>query len=345
MTHPVQARDSLYRDGFQNVYILTDGLNGFIEKCLTPVSLRDEILPSGTSDKIKAWRAFFLGSVSSQEKSDTSVEIISGGSLIDANTLEKQLESKNTKVIDLRSQPQYSTSHIKNSISLNIENLRTNIDGVGSMLQPVDMLTRQFSLIGIKPEDNVVIVYNSKTQDATLVAIALERIGHTSYEILTGGFAAWESAKKSVVTDLPEIVVSNYPNAGADKFTLDYKTVLQYVKSKKAIILDVRPSDYFNGTKSDEARAGHIPGAINRPFSEDIIVTNEVAQFKPIEELAKAYEQIIPSKNSTVIVHCRTGHQASQTFFVLRRLLGYKNVLWYDAGWTQWAAIKELPIE
>ena len=45
-----------------------------------------------------------------------------------------------------------------------------------------------------------------------------------------------------------------------------------------------------------------------------------------------------------VIVHCRTGHQASQTYFVLKRLLGYTNVRWYDAGWTEWAARQELPI-
>jgi thiosulfate/3-mercaptopyruvate sulfurtransferase len=53
---------------------------------------------------------------------------------------------------------------------------------------------------------------------------------------------------------------------------------------------------------------------------------------------------MIPSTNTEVIVHCRTGHQASQTFFVLKRLLGYPNVRWYDAGWTEWAARPELPI-
>jgi len=71
MTHPVQARDSLYRSGYTNAYILTDGLNGFIERCLTPVSLRDEILPTETAAKIRAWRAFFLSSATSQEKPDT----------------------------------------------------------------------------------------------------------------------------------------------------------------------------------------------------------------------------------------------------------------------------------
>jgi len=65
---------------------------------------------------------------------------------------------------------------------------------------------------------------------------------------------------------------------------------------------------------------------------------------KPVDELARAYAKIIPSKETSVIVHCRTGHQASQTFFVLKRLLGYKNVYYYDAGWTEWAARQELPV-
>jgi thiosulfate/3-mercaptopyruvate sulfurtransferase len=199
--------------------------------------------------------------------------------------------------------------------------------------------------MGIRPNDTVVIIYGDKTQDATLVGIALERLGHISYRILNGGFAAWKSANKTVVSELPEIVSSNYPVIGTDNFSVDYRTVLEYVKSRKGIILDVRPSDYYSGSKSDEARAGHISGAINRPYTEDLVKVNDVPQFKPLGELAKAYAQIIPSRDSTVIIHCRTGHQASQTFFVLKRLLGYRNILWYDAGWSQWAAKKELPIE
>jgi thiosulfate/3-mercaptopyruvate sulfurtransferase len=60
MTHPAQARDSLYRGGFTNTYILTDGLNGFIERCLKPVSLRNEPLSEEMVLKINAWRSYFL---------------------------------------------------------------------------------------------------------------------------------------------------------------------------------------------------------------------------------------------------------------------------------------------
>lgn len=59
MTHPAQARDSLQRQGFHNVYLLTDGLQGFRDRCLKPVSLRPEPLTAGDSARVRAWRAYF----------------------------------------------------------------------------------------------------------------------------------------------------------------------------------------------------------------------------------------------------------------------------------------------
>jgi thiosulfate/3-mercaptopyruvate sulfurtransferase len=62
MTHPAQARDGLTRLGFRNVYILTDGLAGFVDRCLKPVSLRSEPLPPDSVAKVQQWRGHFRNS-------------------------------------------------------------------------------------------------------------------------------------------------------------------------------------------------------------------------------------------------------------------------------------------
>lgn len=96
---------------------------------------------------------------------------------------------------------------------------------------------------------------------------------------------------------------------------MDFRTVAAALGKSGTTIIDVRPTDFYAGKKSDEARAGHIPGALNRAFTEDVVTSsNKVVALKSLDTLAAAYAQMIPSKDAEVIVHCRTGHQASQTY-------------------------------
>jgi thiosulfate/3-mercaptopyruvate sulfurtransferase len=255
--------------------------------------------------------------------------------------VEENLSNPGLKILDCREQPQYNRSHIPGALAISPESFRGVIKGVPSVLLPAQVISAKLSLMGIRSKDMVVLVYgNDRVRDATLVAMALLRVGHQFFAILDGGFDRWAAENRPVSTELPEVVLSNYePARDADDFTVDYHVVLKYVQDKTALILDTRPAAYFSGEKSDEARPGHIPGAVNRPYKEDLTPDS----LKPVEQLETAYAQIIPDKKTTVVIHCRTGHQASQTFFVLKYLLGFKNVHWYDAGWTEWAARKELP--
>ena len=103
--------------------------------------------------------------------------------------------------------------------------------------------------------------------------------------------------------------------------------------ASKLILIDARASTLY--------AKGHIPGAVNRPYTADLA---EDGQFRPIDQLAAEYARLIPAKQAPVIVHCRTGQQASQAWFLLTRLLGYENVRWYDGSWTDWAARPDKPV-
>lgn len=347
MTHPAQARDSLQRQGFGNVYILTDGLKGFRDRCLKPASLRPEPLPPGQTARVNAWRAFFTAP--SEITNAGTAATKSGASaprLVETGWLELRLGTPGLKIIDLRPQPEYNAAHIPDSLSLNVESLRGNIGGVPSMLLPAPMLSAQFSLLGLQPTDTVVLVSGEKAHDSTLAGMAFERVGHVNYAVMNGNYAKWAQEKRPASTALPIVTETKYPaGKNTDEFTVDFNGVKAALGKAGTVILDVRAPEFYSGKKSEEARAGHIPGAINRAFSEDVITgSGKSVTFKPTDVLAAEYARIIPSKETEIIVHCRTGHQASQTFFVLKHLLGYSNVRWYDGGWTEWSARSELPV-
>ena len=124
MTHPAQARNSLSRQGFGNVYLLTDGLQGFMERCLKPVSLRSEPLTAEAAARVRAWRVYFspatpgsapaAGAVAAP-RPDELPPALPG--LVEPDWLTRHLGQPWLKVIDLRGQPEYNSGHIRGAVN------------------------------------------------------------------------------------------------------------------------------------------------------------------------------------------------------------------------------------
>lgn len=112
-----------------------------------------------------------------------------------------------------------------------------------------------------------------------------------------------------------------------------------------AILVDARPLDQYAGRAGPQLRRGHIPGAIDHPWFDDLMNTEHGIIWRPIDELRVSYERQGVTPDKVVIVYCNTGTEASHLYFALRALLGYPNVRVYVPSWTEWSEREDLPIQ
>ncbi|WP_255726056.1 sulfurtransferase, partial [Blastococcus sp. KM273129] len=89
-------------------------------------------------------------------------------------------------------------------------------------------------------------------------------------------------------------------------------------------------------------RAGHVPTAINIPWSK---AANEDGTFKSDAELEKLYAEQGYDESKPTIAYCRIGERSSHTWFVLRELLGRSDVKNYDGSWVEYGSLVGVPIE
>jgi len=89
-------------------------------------------------------------------------------------------------------------------------------------------------------------------------------------------------------------------------------------------------------------RGGHIPGARSIPWGK---ACNDDGTFKTADELKSLYASEGVDGSRPVIAYCRIGERSSHSWFVLKYLLGYRDVTNYDGSWTEWGNLVGVPIE
>ncbi len=114
-------------------------------------------------------------------------------------------------------------------------------------------------------------------------------------------------------------------------------------------LVDVRSADEFTGKilappGLDETaqRGGHIPGAVNIPWSQ--AVDEETGRFKGPDELEALYGAAGAGPDTETIAYCRIGERSSHTWFALHEILGWPTRN-YDGSWTEYGNLVNAPIE
>src|SRR5690606_26550671 len=98
----------------------------------------------------------------------------------------------------------------------------------------------------------------------------------------------------------------------------------------------------YAGLDVRAARGGHIPGAVNLEWTNNV-VSGDVQRFKSPDELFAMYSSIGADPDDEIIAYCQTNVRSTHTYFTLR-LLGYENVRPYEGSWAEWGNRDDLPI-
>ncbi|MBV9313558.1 MAG: sulfurtransferase [Pseudonocardia sp.] len=202
---------------------------------------------------------------------------------------------------------------------------------------------------GIANEDTVVLYGGNNNWFAAYAYWYFKLYGHDKVKLLDGGRKKWEldgrPLTKDVVERKPTSYTAHEPNRAIRAFRQE---VIDVIGTKN--LVDVRSPDEFSGKilapahlpQEQSQRPGHIPGAINVPWSK---AANEDGTFRSDDELAQLYSGAGLDGSKPTIVYCRIGERSSHTWFVLYELLGHSDVKNYDGSWTEYGSLVGAPIE
>src|SRR5699024_5144806 len=202
---------------------------------------------------------------------------------------------------------------------------------------------------GISNDDLVILYGGNNNWFAAYAYWYFKLYGHDSVKLLDGGRTKWELDGRELTTDLPDRQETNYQAPEPDNSLRAFRDeVVDSINSKN--LVDVRSPDEFSGKLLAPAhlpqeaaqRAGHIPSAVNVPWSK---AANEDGTFKSAEELKQLYEDAGLDTSKATIAYCRIGERSSHTWFALRELIGLDDVKNYDGSWTEYGSLIGVPVE
>jgi thiosulfate/3-mercaptopyruvate sulfurtransferase len=202
---------------------------------------------------------------------------------------------------------------------------------------------------GISNDDTVVLYGGNNNWFAAYAYWYFKLYGHQNVKLLDGGRKKWELDGRELSKETVDRAPTTYTAADQDTSIRAFRDETIDAIGVKNLV-DVRSPDEFAGRllapahlpQEQAQRAGHIPTAINIPWSK---AANEDGTFKSDDELRALYGAAGLDDGKDTIAYCRIGERSSHTWFALHELLGHQNVKNYDGSWTEYGSLVGVPIE
>ena len=242
----------------------------------------------------------------------------------------------------LNSEENYKTEHLKGARYVDLNRDLATVDcnpanGGRHRLPSFEKFSEVLSRLGISTESHV-IVYDDKNGSNAAARFwwMLKAAGHEKIQVLNGGLQAATKAGYWLSSAIESFdAVEKYPVSGWKLGLANIKKVEEARNNDESIVIDVRDKNRFDGlTEPLDLIAGHIPGAINVPFSENL---NEDGFYKSAAILKEKYTAILGNKSpQDIIAHCGSGVTACHTLLALD-YAGISIPKLYVGSWSEWS--------
>jgi thiosulfate/3-mercaptopyruvate sulfurtransferase len=159
--------------------------------------------------------------------------------------------------------------------------------------------------------------------------------------VLDGGFAAWTREGRTVTAEIPQPAATTFV-AKPPVPTVDARAIESNLATPAFVLLDARARERYRGEVEPlDPVAGHIPGALNRPYSENL---DAEGRFKSTAALAREFDAILGGRAPQAVVHyCGSGVTACHNLLAMTHA-GRAGARLYPGSWSEWCADPDRPV-
>ncbi len=239
----------------------------------------------------------------------------------------------------------YAKAHIPGARFLHLDEdlsgTKTGRNGRHPLPDPRTMGER-FGGIGIDAGKQVVAYDASGGYYAARLWWTLRWLGHRRVAVLDGGWDAWLDAGLPITAEPPKVTATIFIPVVRQGFTVDAAFVASHINAPEMRLIDARSPDRFRGENETlDPVGGHIPGAINRFFHDNL---DAEGRFKAAATLKSEFERLLETQSPSVAVHqCGSGVTACHNLLAME-IAGLAGSRLYPGSWSEWVSDPARPV-
>ena len=253
-------------------------------------------------------------------------------------------------------QQQFDEAHIPGAIYVNLDkhlSSKNDLAAASGGRHPLpsrETFAAWLSSIGFTNAHQAVVYDRNGVNYCGRLWWMLKWVGHEAVAVLDGGLQAWQAVGGAVENAVEtsktaskfKIIPSNYTLAGELVALAAINTVANNLNKFSQTVLDARGAPRFRGEVEPlDPAAGHIPGALNRPFTENI---GADGKFKPVEVLKAEFAKLLAGRDpNTVVHHCGSGVSAVPNVLAME-LAGFGRQALFAGSWSEWCSEPTRPV-